>query len=159
MSPVKPVPEGHHTITPSLTVKGGAQAIDFYKKAFNATEKGRFLGPDGLIMHAELKIGDSPIFLVDESPMMGNKGPLTLGGSPTSIQLYVEDCDAWFNRAVSAGAKVVMPVADQFWGDRWGQLTDPFGHSWGIATHKVDMTQDEMVERGKAFFAEMAEKK
>ncbi len=158
MSPVKPIPEGTHTVTPSLTVKGAAQAIEFYKKAFNATEKGRFPGPDGLIMHAEIRIGDSVLFLVDESPMMGNKSPLTLGGSPTSIQLYVEDCDALFNRAVAAGAKVVMPIADQFWGDRWGQVADPFGHTWGIATHKEDLSRDEMMERSKAAMAQMAKK-
>jgi uncharacterized glyoxalase superfamily protein PhnB len=159
MSPVKPIPEGHHTITPSLTVKGASDAIEFYKKAFGATEQGRFLGPDGLIMHAQLKIGDSILFLVDESPMMGNKGPLSLGGTPTSIQLYVEDCDALYNRAVAAGAKVTMPIADQFWGDRWGQVADPFGHSWGISTHKEDMTTDEMIERGKVAMAAMAQQK
>ena len=107
---------------------------------------------------AEIRIGDSVLFLVDESPMMGNKSPLTLGGSPTSIQLYVEDCDALFNRAVAAGAKVVMPIADQFWGDRWGQVADPFGHTWGIATHKEDLSRDEMMERSKAAMAQMAKK-
>lgn len=159
MSPVKPIPEGHHTVTPSLTVKGAKQAIEFYKKAFGATEHGVFLGPDGLVMHAEIKIGNSFLFLVDESPMMGNKSPLALGGNPVSIQLYVEDADTLFNRAVTAGAKVVMPIADQFWGDRWGQVADPYGHSWGIATHKEDLSMEQMMERAKATFAAMAQNK
>ena len=159
MSPVKAIPEGLHTVTPSLTVKGAAQEIEFYQKAFGATEKSRFPGPDGLIMHAEIKIGDSALFLVDESPMMGNKGPLSLGGNATTIQLYVEDCDAVFNRAVAAGAKVLMPIADQFWGDRWGQVTDPFGHAWGIGTHKEDLSGPEMIERSKAAMAQMAQNK
>ena len=155
MSPVKPIPEGHHTITPSLTVKGAAQAIEFYQKAFGATEKSRFPGPDGLIMHAEIKIGDSALFLVDESPMMGNKGPLSLGGNATTIQLYVEDCDAVFNRAVAAGAKVLMPIADQFWGDRYGIVTDPFGHKWAIATRIEDLSTQEMEKRGREFMQKM----
>ncbi|HTM58182.1 MAG TPA: VOC family protein [Candidatus Udaeobacter sp.] len=158
MSPVNPIPKDHHSITPSLTVKGAAQAIEFYKKAFGATEKGRFAGPDGLIMHAEIKIGDSIIFLVDESPMMGNKSPLSLGGVPITLHLYTEDCDTVFNRAISAGAKSLMPLADQFWGDRWGMLQDPYGHQWGIATHKEDLTTEQMIERSKAAFASMGQK-
>jgi len=155
MSPVKPIPEGHHTVTPTLTVKGAAQAIEFYKKALGAVEKGRFPGPGGLIMHAEIKIGDSILFLSDEMPGMGNKSPQTLGGVANTLQIYTEDCDALFNRAVQAGAKVTMPMMDMFWGDRWGQVTDPFGHQWGIATHKEDLTMDEMTERGKAAMAKM----
>jgi uncharacterized glyoxalase superfamily protein PhnB len=144
---IKPIPEGYHTITPHLVVRGGAAAIEFYKRAFGATEGGRMPGPDGLIMHAELRIGDSPLFLMDESPATGSKSPLALGGSPFVIHLYVEDVDAAFERATKAGAKVVLPLADQFWGDRYGMVIDPFGHHWSLATHKEDLTPQEMTQR------------
>ncbi len=153
---VKTVPEGFRTITPSLVVRGGAQAIEFYKKAFGAEELVRMPGPDGKgIMHAELKIGDSIFFLGDESPQMASKSPQTLGGSTGALHLYVADVDAAFKRAVSAGARVSMPVADMFWGDRYGKVTDPFGHEWGLGTHKEDVSPADMEKRAKAFFAQM----
>jgi uncharacterized glyoxalase superfamily protein PhnB len=158
MSNVKPIPPETHTLTPGLTIKGCAQAIEFYKKALGATEKGRFLGPGDLIMHASIKIGDSLVFLADEMPGMG-KSPLSLGGTPCSITIYTEDCDALFDRAIKAGGKVTMAMSDQFWGDRWGSFTDPYGHNWSIATHKEDVSREDMIERGKAMFAQMAEKK
>jgi PhnB protein len=133
---VRPIPEGYHTVTPYLTVKGAAEAIDFYKKAFGATELMRFDGPGGKVMHAELKIGDSPVMLGDEAPEMGALGPHSRGGSSVGLLIYVEDVDARFARAIAAGAKEVRPVKDQFYGDRSGTLTDPFGHQWTIATHK-----------------------
>ena len=153
---VKAVPEGFRTITPSLVVRGGAQAIEFYKKAFGAEELVRMPGPDGKgVMHAELKIGDSIFFLGDESPQMASKSPQTLGGSTGALHLYVADVDASFKRAVSAGARVSMPVADMFWGDRYGKVTDPFGHEWGLGTHKEDVSPADMEKRAKAFVAQM----
>ncbi len=153
---VKAVPEGFRTITPSLVVRGGAQAIEFYKKAFGAEELVRMPGPDGKgVMHAELKIGDSIFFLGDESPQMASKSPQTLGGSTGGLHLYVADVDAAFKRAVSAGARASMPVADMFWGDRYGKVTDPFGHEWGLGTHKEDVSPADMEKRAKAFFAQM----
>jgi uncharacterized glyoxalase superfamily protein PhnB len=144
----RPIPEGYHTITPHLVVRDAAAAIEFYKKAFGATERGRMPGPDGkTIIHAELRIGDSPLFLMDEVPAMGSKSPLALGGSPFVIHLYVENVDAAFERATKAGATVEMPVADQFWGDRYGMVADPFGHHWSLATHKEDLTPQEMAQR------------
>ena len=148
MGNVKPVPEGYHTVTPYLIVKGAARAIDFYKQAFGATEMFRMAGPDGKIGHAEIKIGDSPIMLADETAE--HRGPESLGGTPITLMIYVEDVDRVFNQAVSAGAKVQRPVADQFYGDRTGGVTDPFGHIWYIATHKEDVAPDEMMERAKA---------
>jgi len=127
---VKPIPDGYHTVTPYLVVKGAASAIDFYKKAFGATELMRMAGPDGRVGHAEIRIGDSPIMLADEFPEMGFKGPQSLGGSAVGILLYVKDVDTLFNQAVAAGGKVSRPVKDQFYGDRSGTLTDPFGHVW-----------------------------
>jgi len=157
-SAAKPIPAGMHTITPHLVVRDANRAIDFYKKAFGAEELLRMPGPDGkTIMHAELKIGDSVIFLNDEFPEMGARAPESLGGSPVTLSLYVEDVDAAFNRAVKAGAKVTMPVADMFWGDRYGKLVDPFGHLWDMATHKEDLTPDEISKRAKSFFASMAQ--
>jgi len=147
-SNVKPIPEGYHTVTPYLIIKGATDAIDFYKTAFGAKELFR-MDHDGKIGHAEIKIGDSPIMLADESPEMGHKSPQTLGGSPISILLYVEDVDALFNQAVAAGRKVDRPLEDKFYGDRGGSLTDPFGHIWHIATHKEDVTPEEM-EKGMA---------
>jgi PhnB protein len=150
ISKVKPIPEGYHTATPYLIVKDASRAIDFYKKAFGATELARMPGPGGKIGHAEIKIGDSPIMLADEVPGMGFRSPESLGGSPISILLYVEDVDAVFSEAVAAGAKVQRPVADQFYGDRTGGITDPFGHVWYIATHKEDLSPEEMKKRAAA---------
>ncbi len=149
-SRVKPIPEGYHTATPYLIIKGAARAIEFYKKAFGATELMRMAQPDGRIGHAEIRIGNSPIMLADEVPEMGHRSPQSLGGSPVSILLYVEDVDALFNQAVSAGAKVERPVQDQFYGDRTGGVTDPFGHVWYIATHKEDVSPEEMRKRAAA---------
>ena len=159
MAKVNPIPEGIHTITAGLVVKGAKRAIEFYKAAFGAKELGIMLGLDGQsVMHAELKIGDTKIFLGDESPGMGALSPQSLGGSPITLNIYTEDCDAMFNRAVAAGATVKMPLADMFWGDRYGKLTDPFGHVWGIATHKEDVSKEEMEKRGKEAMAAMAKK-
>jgi PhnB protein len=146
-SKVKPIPDGYHTVTPYLIIKGAAAAIDFYKRAFGATELFRMPQPDGRIGHAEIKIGDSPIMLADEFPEMGHRSPQSLGGSPVSILLYVEDVDSVFNRAVTEGAKQDRPVEDKFYGDRGGSLTDPFGHIWHIATHKEDVSAEEMEKR------------
>jgi PhnB protein len=157
---VKPIPDGYHAVTPCLTVKGGAQAIEFYTKAFGATEHFRMPGPDGKsLMHAELKIGDSIVMLADEQPGMGTKAPTSAGGSTGYLFLYVKDVDAAFKRAVEAGAKVVMPPADMFWGDRFGQVDDPFGHRWGLGTHKEDVAPDEIAKRQQQFFASMSAKK
>ncbi len=147
---VKPIPEGYHTATPYLIVKGAARAIEFYKKAFGATELMRMADPKGRIGHAEIKIGNSPIMLADEVPEMGFRSPEALGGSPVSILLYVEDVDALFSQAVAAGAKVQRAVQDQFYGDRTGGVTDPFGHIWYIATHKEDVSPEEMRKRAAA---------
>jgi PhnB protein len=150
---VKPIPTGYHTVTAYLVVNDAPKAIEFYKQAFGATERGRMAGPQGKIAHAELQIGDSIVMLSDE--MMGNKSPQTLGGSPVSLFLYVEDVDSSFKRAVGAGAKADMPPADMFWGDRFGKLSDPFGHSWALATHIEDVAPQEMEKRGKAAMAQM----
>ncbi len=160
MTKVKPIQEGYHTIIPHLTLKGAAAAIDFYKKAFGAVELGRMPMPDGKLGHAHLMIGDSHLFLNDE-PQFPNctKSPLTLGGNSVVIHVNVEDCDAVFNRAVAAGAQPTMPPTDMFWGDRYGQVTDPFGQRWSIATHKEDVTPEEMKKRGEAMFAQMAQGK
>ena len=147
---VKPIPEGYHTATPYLIVKDAARAIEFYKKAFGATELMRMPGAGGKIGHAEIKIGDSPIMLADEVPGMGFRSPESLGGSPISILLYVEDVDVVFSEALAAGAKVQRPVADQFDGERTGGVTDPFGHVWYIATHKEDVSPEEMKKRAAA---------
>jgi uncharacterized glyoxalase superfamily protein PhnB len=144
MQKVKPIPDGMHSVTPHLVCAGAAQAIEFYKKAFGAVEGGRLRGPDGRIMHALIRIGDSSVMLVDEMPEWGALGPKALKGSPVTIHLYVENADATFERAVKAGAKVVMPIADQFWGDRYGKLEDPFGHHWSIGTHLRDVSPEEM---------------
>jgi uncharacterized glyoxalase superfamily protein PhnB len=133
-----------HSVTPHLVCAGAAAAIDFYKKAFGAVEHGRLPGPDGRIMHAMLRIGDSAVMLVDEMPEWGSLGPKALKGSPVTIHLYVDDADAFVKRAAQAGAKVTMPVAEQFWGDRYGRIEDPFGHHWSVATHVRDVTPEEM---------------
>lgn len=153
----QPIPQGYHTVTPYITVRNAAQAIDFYKKALGAEERSRMVGPDGKVSHAELKIGDSIIFLADESPSMGNKSPQTLGGTPSSIYLYVPDVDKSFQRAVDAGGTVTMPVADMFWGDRFGNFTDPYGHKWSIATRVQEMSEQEVEEGAKKFYAQMAQ--
>jgi PhnB protein len=147
---VKPIPDGYHTVTPYLIVKGAAGAIEFYKKAFGATELMRLADPGGKIGHAEIKIGDSPIMLADEFPEMGFRSPQSLGGSAVGIAVYVEDVDARFSQALAAGAKAVRPVQDQFYGDRSGTLTDPFGHVWTLATHKEDVSPEEIHKRFEA---------
>jgi PhnB protein len=144
---VKPIPEGYHSVTPYLCAKGAAQAIEFYKKALSATERMRITQPDGRVGHAEIQIGDSVIMLSDEFPEMGVRSPETLGGSPMSIHLYVEDSDAMFKQAVAAGATVKRPVEDQFYGDRLGGIVDPFGHTWWISTHKEDLSPEEIEKR------------
>jgi PhnB protein len=154
--PVKHIPDGYHTATPYLIVKGAASALEFYKKALGATEIMRFPGPDGLIGHAEIRIGNSVLMLADENPAMGARSPKTLGGSPISIMIYVEDSDATFNKAVAAGAKVVRPLMDQFYGDRSGIVEDPFGHTWSISTHKEDVPPEEMKKRAEAVMKQKA---
>jgi PhnB protein len=153
-----PIPEGFHTVTPQLTLGNAAKAIDWYKMALGAEEVSRATGPDGKIMHADLRIGDSRIMMNDE--MGGGKGPSAFGGSPASFWIYVENCDALFNRAVAAGGKVadgpMGAMADQFWGDRCGTLTDPEGYHWTIATHKEDLTPQEMAKRQAEFFKQFA---
>ena len=144
MPKVKAVPDDMHTVTPHLICAGAAAAIDFYKKAFGAVEAGRLPGPNGRLMHAMIRIEGSAVMLVDEMPEWGALGPKSLKGSPVTIHLYVEDVDAFVARAVAAGAKITMPVADMFWGDRYGKLEDPFGHHWSVATHIRDVTPDEM---------------
>jgi PhnB protein len=141
---VKPIPEGYHTITPFMTVRDAARAIEFYKKAFGATDRGIAKDPSGKVMHAEIQIGDSVIMMSDEFPEFGSVSPQSVGGSSVGLHIYVDNVDAAFDRAVKAGAQVEMPVADQFWGDRYGRLKDPFGHKWSIATHVKDMSRDEM---------------
>jgi PhnB protein len=153
----KAIPQGFHSVTPSIVVRDAARAIDFYKKALGAKELTRMAGPDGKIMHAELQIGDSIIFLGDEMPQSPSKSPQTLGASTGALHIYVEDVDRSFQKALDAGGKVQMPVGDQFWGDRYGSFVDPFGHVWGLGTHKEDLTNQEMEERAKAFFAQMAQ--
>jgi PhnB protein len=150
----KAVPDGFHTVTPQLALDNAAQSIDWYKKALGAEEIYRSAGPDGKIMHAELKFGDSRI-LMNDVMGPGGKGPKAQGGSPASLWLYVDNSDAVFTRAVSAGAQVQMPMADQFWGDRAGCLTDPAGYTWWIATHKEDLARDEMEKRAAEFFKQM----
>jgi len=148
---VRPIPEGYHTATPYLIVTGAARAIDFYRQAFGATEVMRLPGPDGKLGHAEIQIGDSRIMLADEFPGMGFHSPTSLGGTPVSIMLYVPDADARFAAAVAAGATVLKSLADQFYGDRSGTVTDPFGHVWTVATHTEDVPPDEMARRMEAF--------
>jgi uncharacterized glyoxalase superfamily protein PhnB len=149
----QPIPTGYRTVTPYLVCRGAAGAIDFYKRAFGAKEKLRMPGPDGKVAHAEIQIGDSRVMLGDEWPEMGAKSPDMLGGSAGGVFLYVKNVDAFTNKAIAAGATVVMPVQDMFWGDRYGKLKDPFGHEWSIATHKEDLTPKQMAKRGQAAMA------
>jgi PhnB protein len=153
---VKPIPDNFHSITPNLVCRNAAQAIDFYKKALGATEIVRMPGPDGKIMHAELKIGDSTFFVNDAMGRKAPAGPEAGTSNPTILHLYVADVDTVFNRAVQGGARVETPVQDMFWGDRYGVLTDPFGQQWGIATHKEDVTPEDMKRRQDAFFVKAA---
>lgn len=157
---VKPIPAGYHTVTPYLVVNDAAGAIDFYKRAFGAQEIMRMAGPQGKIGHAEIKIGDSVIMLGDEMPAanMSTRSPQSVGGTTAGLMLYVENVDSAFQQAVNAGAKVEMPLGDMFWGDRYGRLVDPFGHSWSLATHKEDVAPEEMSRRMKAEMTKMAER-
>ena len=155
---VKAVPEGYHTLTPTMTVRDAARAIEFYKQAFGAVEKGVAKGPDGKVMHAELRIGDSIIMLADEFPEFGSLSPQSTGGTGMGLHIYIEDVDSAFDRAVKAGAKVDMPVADMFWGDRYGKLSDPFGHKWSIATHIRDMSAEEIEKAQEEFMSQMMPK-
>lgn len=143
---VRPIPEGYRTVTPHLVCEKALDAIEFYKKAFDAVEIARLLGPDGKIMHAELRIGDSAIMLAQDYPEFGSRGPLALQGTSVVIHLYVPDADAAWAKAVDAGAKPLMPLSDMFWGDRYGQVEDPFGHRWSIATHQQDLSPEQIME-------------
>jgi PhnB protein len=153
MPQVKPIPAGMTSVTPHLVCAGAAQAIDFYKKAFGAVEESRMPGPNGKVMHALIRINGAAIMLVDEAPEWCMLGPNALKGSPVTIHLYVEDADAFAAKAVKAGAELTMPVSEQFWGDRYGCLTDPFGHKWSVATHVRDLTPEQMMEGMKAMAA------
>ena len=149
---VRPIPEGYHTLSPALAVRNAAEAIEFYKRAFGAQELFRMTAPDGqAVWHAEIQIGDSRLMLGDEMPDMGVRAPTSLGGSPVSLHLYVEDADATFQRALDAGATVSMPIEDAFWGDRYGKVTDPFGHEWSIAAHQEDVSEEEIRRRAQTF--------
>jgi uncharacterized glyoxalase superfamily protein PhnB len=152
---VKAIPEGYHSITPFMTVRDAARAIEFYKQAFGAVEKGVMKGPDGKVMHAELRIGDSIVMLTDEFPEFGSLSPQTSGGAGMGLHIYVEDVDSAFERAVKAGAKVEMPVSDMFWGDRYGKLSDPFGHKWSIATHTADLSSQQIEKAQEEFMANL----
>ena len=154
--PPKPIPEGYHTITPYLAVEDAAGAIEFYKRAFGAKERVRMHGPDGKIGHAELEIGDSLVMLSDPFPQSTTKPPKELGGSSASVFMYVEDVDAVVQDAIDAGAEIKMPIENMFWGDRFGSIADPFGHTWSIATHVEDVPPEEMEERAKAAMASMS---
>lgn len=144
---VKPIPDGYHSVTPYLIVKGAARAIDFYKQAFGATEIMRFPGPNNTVMHAEIRIGDSVVMLADEQTASEHRSPQSTGGTPVSLMVYVPDVDKTFHQAVTAGAKSTRPVQDQFYGDRSGTLTDPFGHVWTVGTHKEDVSMEEVQRR------------
>lgn len=142
----RPVPQGMHTVTPHIVCAGASDAIEFYKKAFGATETSRLPGPDGRLMHASIRIGDSTVMLVDEMPQHGSLGPKALKGTSVILHLYVDDADAFAARAAAAGARITMPVSEMFWGDRYGQLEDPFGHRWSVATHVRDLTPPQIQE-------------
>ena len=154
MNKVKPIPDGYHAITPYLAVKGAAEAIEFYKKAFGASELMRFPQPDGRVGHAEIKIGDSRVMLADEFPEMDFLSPRARGGSAVHLHVYVENVDAVFERALSAGAREVRPVQDQFYGDRLGTVADPYGHVWHVSTHKEDLSMEELQKRAAAAAAQ-----
>jgi uncharacterized glyoxalase superfamily protein PhnB len=147
MSAVKPVPDGYHTVTPHLAVRDAAAAIAFYAKAFGAEELFRMPGPGGVVMHAELRVGDSIVMLGEEAPERGALSPQTIGGSPVSLMVYLKDVDASFARAAQAGCTIQMPLTDMFWGDRYGKLQDPFGHHWALATHQEDVSPEDMAKR------------
>lgn len=149
MSKVRAIPEGMHSLIPHLICRGAAEALDFYVRAFGAIELVRLPGPDGRLMHATLRVGDANLMLVDEMPEWGALGPLALGGTPVTLHLYVDDVDASFQRAVAAGATPKMPPADMFWGDRYGQVIDPYGHRWSIATHVRDVPPEQMLEAAR----------
>jgi PhnB protein len=149
MSKIHHIPKGYNSVTPYLVVKGAAKAIEYYKNVFGATEVMRMAGPDGRVGHAELQIGDSRIMLADENPSMGNRSAESIGGSPVSLYVYLPDCDKVVAKAAAEGAKILKPVQDQFYGDRSGFIQDPFGHLWGVATHKEDVSAKEMEERAK----------
>lgn len=153
--PVKPIPEGYTTLSHYLAVDDAAQAIDFYERAFGARERGRMPGPNDMIAHAEIQIGDSVVMLSDPFPQSTTTPPKQLGGISASLFMYVEDVDAAVQRAVDAGATVTMPVADMFWGDRYGRVADPFGHEWQLGTHIEDLTPEEIMERGREAMADM----
>ena len=150
---VDPVPKGYHTVTPGLAIRNADQAIEFYKKAFGAKEKSRMSGPDGKIMHAEIMIGDSRIHVGEEMPQMGHHSPQSLNGTTASLHIYVKNADKVFEQALAAGATAAMPIGEAFWGDRYGQVIDPYGHRWGIATHQKDMTEKEMRKAAEEFFS------
>ena len=150
----KPIPDGFHTTTPSLVVDNSKEAIEFYKKAFGAKEIYQMPTPDGKIMHAMIQIGDSFVMMSDEFPQMGARSPKSVGGTSTTIHLYVDDADKIYAQAIEAGAKPTMPIMDAFWGDRYGGVLDPFGHSWGIATHKKDMSPEEMQQAAREFMSQ-----
>ena len=153
---VKPIPEGYNTLSPSISVENATEAIEFYKRAFGASERGRMNAPDGRVAHAEIQIGDSVLMLADPSPMASTKPPTQIGGTAVTLFLYVDDVDAVYKRAVEAGAKSEMEPDDMFWGDRFGSIVDPYGHSWAIATHVEDVPPEEMEERGRAAMAAMS---
>jgi PhnB protein len=153
---VKPIPEGYTTLSPSLAVDNAAEAIEFYKQAFGAEERGRMEGPEGTIAHAELQVGDTVLMLADPTPQADTRTPKDLGGTAVTMFMYVEDVDAVVQQAADAGATVTMPVQDMFWGDRFGGLTDPYGHSWALATHVEDVPPEELEERGRAALADQA---
>ncbi|MDE3180911.1 MAG: VOC family protein [Acidobacteriota bacterium] len=152
---VKAIPEGLRTVTPAITVRDGKKALEFYKQAFGAEVKGVHLAPDGKVAHAEILIGDSVVMLSDEFPPMATS-PQTIGGTATGLIIYAENIDQLWDRAIKAGGTVTMPLADQFWGDRWGALTDPFGHRWSFAQHIEDVAPEELARRSKEAFAKMA---
>jgi PhnB protein len=156
MATVKPIPEGYHNVTPYLYVRGAASAIDFYKSAFGATELMRMPGPDGRIMHAELKIGDSTLMLADENPRMGIMSPQTIGGYSSGYLLYVADVDSVIHKAIENGAKPLHPIKNQFYGDRSGLILDPFGHMWTVATHIEDVSPEEIQKRMSSAMSQSA---
>ena len=155
--PSTSIPAGYHSVTPAIVVRDAAAAIDFYKRAFGAEEINRMAGPDGSIMHAEIRVGDSVVMLGEENEQWGTRSPLSLGGVHGSLHIYVADADASFNRAIQAGATERYPLEDAFWGDRYGKVTDPFGHEWGIATRVKELSPVEMEEAGREWMAKVAQ--